>query len=142
LGGCLPNLPSTFGDQPLQVVPTYIQTQAKKALKGKRFKTIPCDLLFMTFFQQKVLMATAQIPRGQTRSYGWTAFKAGSPRCFRAAGSALNRNPVSLLIPYHRVIAGGSKLGRYGGGLEWKLKLLKLEKVSLHQLSDGSYKLS
>jgi len=142
LNGYLPKLSTTFWDQPLQTVPTLIQTETKKALKGKRFKSVPSDLFFMTPFQQKVLMATASIPWGQTRSYGWTALKAGSPRGFRAAGSALNHNPVSLLIPCHRVIAGSSKLGGYGGGLDWKIKLLKLEKVSLHQLSDGSYKLS
>jgi O-6-methylguanine DNA methyltransferase len=142
LGGYLPKLPTTFWDQPLKAVPTYIQTETKKALAGKRFKPVPIDLFFMTPFQQKVLMATSSIPWGQTRTYGWTALKAGSPRGFRAAGSALNHNPVSLLIPCHRVVASESKLGGYGGGLDWKIKLLKLEKVRLHLLSDGSYKLS
>ncbi len=142
LGGYLPKLPVTFWDQPLKTVPAFIQTETKKSLTGKRFKPVPIDLFFMTSFQQKVLTATAQIPWGQTHTYGWTALKAGSPRGFRAAGSALNHNPVSLLIPCHRVVASGSKLGGYGGGLDWKIKLLKLEKVSLHLLSDGSYKLS
>ena len=61
-------------------------------------------------------------------------------RAFRPAGQALNRNPVSLLMPCHRVIAGGAKLGGDGGGLDWKIKLLKLEKIALRPMSDGSYK--
>ena len=138
----LPSVPDVFWNKPLQPVPAFIQNEIKKALVGKQFKPVPIDLFFLTPFQQKVLTATSQIPWGQTRTYGWTALKAGSPRGFRAAGGALNRNPVSLLVPCHRVIADGAKLGGYGGGLDWKIKLLKLEKVSLHLLSDGSYKLS
>jgi methylated-DNA-[protein]-cysteine S-methyltransferase len=140
LSGYLPAVPVDFWNQLPKPVPVLIQNETKKALSGKRFKSVPMDLFFMTPFQQKVLAATSQIPWGQTRTYGWAALKAGSPRGFRAAGGALNRNPVSLLIPCHRVIAGGSKLGGYGGGLDWKIKLLKLEKVKLRQLSDGSYK--
>jgi len=135
----LPPVPSDFWTQPLKPVPVVIQKETKKALVGKRFKSVPMDLFFMTPFQQKALTATSQIPWGQTRTYAWVALKAGSPRGFRAAGSALNRNPVSLLVPCHRVIAGGSRLGGYGGGLDWKIKLLKLEKVRLRQLSDGSF---
>jgi methylated-DNA-[protein]-cysteine S-methyltransferase len=136
----LPAVPDVFWNKPLQSVPGFIQNETKKALAGKRFKAVPIDLFFMTPFQQNILIATSQIPWGQTRTYGWTALKADSPRGFRAAGRALNRNPVSLLVPCHRVIAGGAKLGGYGGGLDWKIKLLKLEKVKLQQLSDGSYK--
>ena len=75
-------------------------------------------------------------------TYGWVARQAGSPRGFRAAGQALNRNPIFLLIPCHRVIAGGNRLGGYGGGLDWKINLLKGEKVRLLSMTDGSYKVS
>jgi methylated-DNA-[protein]-cysteine S-methyltransferase len=131
LGQYLPPQPVEFWDRPLQPVPSGIQSETKKALAGKPFQTVPVDLFFLTDFQKKILTATTQIPWGQTRTYGWTALKAGSPRGFRAAGQALNRNPVSLLIPCHRVVAGGSRLGGYGGGLDWKIKLLKLEKVKV-----------
>jgi O-6-methylguanine DNA methyltransferase len=117
-----------------------IRKETKKALAGKKFKTVPVDLFFMTRFQQAVLSTTTQIPWGETRTYGWVAAKAGSPRGFRAAGQALNRCPISLLIPCHRVIAGGSKLGGYGVDLNRKIRLLKKEKVRLQQASDGSYK--
>jgi methylated-DNA-[protein]-cysteine S-methyltransferase len=136
----LPPLQPNFWNKPFGPVPVLIQQETKKALAGKRFKLVPVDLFFMTPFQQAVLSATAKIPWGQTRTYGWVAAKAGSPRGFRAAGQALNRNPVSLLIPCHRVIAGGSKLGGYGGDLNWKIRLLKLEKVRLQRVLDGSYK--
>lgn len=136
----LPPLPADFWNKPLGSVPVLIQQETKKALAGKKFKAVPVDLFFMTRFQQAVLSATAKIPWGQTRTYGWIAAKAGSLRGFRAAGQALNRNPVCLLIPCHRVIAGGSKLGGYGGDLNWKIRLLKLENVGLKRASDGSYK--
>jgi methylated-DNA-[protein]-cysteine S-methyltransferase len=140
MSGYLPALPEGFWNKPLHPVPAAIQSETRKALSGKKFKSVPVDLFSLTEFQRKILSATSQIPWGQTRTYGWVAAKAGSPRGFRAAGQALNRNPVSLLVPCHRVIAGGSKLGGYGGGLDWKIKLLKMEKLKLQRSSDGSYK--
>lgn len=136
----LPPLSPHFWNKPLGLVPVLVKKETKKALIGKKFKTVPIDLFFMTRFQQAVLNVTAQIPWGQTRTYGWVAAKAGSPRGFRAAGQALNRCPISLLIPCHRVIAGGSQLGGYGRELNWKIRHLKLEKVNVKRASDGSYK--
>ncbi|HXL73817.1 MAG TPA: MGMT family protein [bacterium] len=140
LSSHLPPLPKDFWDKRFHPVPAAIRSETRKALAGKNFKSVPVDLFFLTEFQKKILSATSQIPWGQTRTYGWVAAKAGSPKGFRAAGQALNRNPVSLLVPCHRVIAGGSKLGGYGGGLDWKIKLLKMEKLKLQPSSDGSYK--
>jgi len=108
-------------------VPQEIQTETRKALGGKKFRLVGLDLSFLTPFQQKVLLATCQIPWGQVRTYGWAAQKAGSPRGFRAAGQALNRNPVAIFIPCHRVIASGGRLGGYGGDVEWKITLLENE---------------
>jgi len=136
----LPPLSNCFWNKPLGSVPVLIKKETQKALSGKKFKAVPIDLFFMTQFQQAVLFATVQIPWGQTRTYGWAAAKAGSPRGFRATGQALNRSPISLLVPCHRVIASGSKLGGYGGDLDWKITLLKLEKIRVQLSSDGSYK--
>jgi O-6-methylguanine DNA methyltransferase len=102
-------------------------------LDGKPFRFSSFDISFMTAFQQKILGATCQIPWGQVRTYGWVAKKAGSPRGFRAAGQALNRNPVPLFIPCHRVIASGGLLGGYGGGEEWKISLLENEGIGVNQ---------
>jgi methylated-DNA-[protein]-cysteine S-methyltransferase len=142
LDSYLPPLPLEIAERPLANVPDRVQKETHKALTGRKFAPLSFDLFFMTGFQQKVLNATTRIPWGQVRTYGWVARQAGSPRGFRAAGQALNKNPVCLLIPCHRVIAGGNKLGGYGGGLDWKIKLLKSEEIQLQRLSDGSYKVS
>ena len=130
LHGYLPPMPAPFFEKPPAEVPKTIQTETLKALGGRRFNILSMDLSFLTPFQQKILDATCRIPWGQVRTYGWVAQKAGSPRGFRAAGQALNRNPIPLFVPCHRVIASGGRLGGYGGGLEWKVALLKNEGVT------------
>ena len=80
-------------------------------------------------FTRKVLTACATIPFGQTRSYAEMASAAGSPRAFRAAGSALGSNPIPVIVPCHRVLRSGGALGGYGGGLPAKRTLLELEGV-------------
>ena len=83
----------------------------------------------LTQFQKKVLIATLDIPRGQTRSYAWVARKAGSPRASRATGRALSVNPYTPQVPCHRVIASNGSIGGYSGGIAKKKKLLKKEGV-------------
>lgn len=78
-------------------------------------------------FYRDVLRATARIPYGETASYAEMAARAGRPRAFRAAGSALGSNPIPLVVPCHRVLRSGGGLGGYGGGLEVKEFLLRLE---------------
>jgi methylated-DNA-[protein]-cysteine S-methyltransferase len=78
-------------------------------------------------FYRDVLRATARIPYGETASYAEMAARAGRPRAFRAAGSALGSNPIPLVVPCHRVLRSGGALGGYGGGLEVKEFLLRLE---------------
>jgi len=129
----LPPVPENYWEKKPSKVPAKIQRETKKALAGKPFHYSGFDLSFLTPFQVGVLSATCQIPWGQFRTYGWVAQKAGSPRGFRAAGQALNRNTIPLFIPCHRVIAGGNRLGGYGGGLDWKIKLLKNEGVVVNQ---------
>lgn len=80
-------------------------------------------------FVRQVLSATAAIPFGETRTYAEMAALAGSPRAFRAAGSALGANPIPIVVPCHRVLRTGGALGGYGGGLEVKRALLRLEGV-------------
>jgi methylated-DNA-[protein]-cysteine S-methyltransferase len=80
-------------------------------------------------FVRRVLRETARIPFGETRTYGEMAASAGSPRAFRAAGSALGANPIPIVVPCHRVLRTGGGLGGYGGGLDVKRELLTLEGV-------------
>lgn len=80
-----------------------------------------------TPFQRKVWDALLQIPYGQTRSYRQIAEAAESPKGFRAVGMANNRNPIAVFIPCHRVIGADGSMVGYGGGLEIKEHLLRLE---------------
>lgn len=81
-----------------------------------------------TEFQKKVWAALCEIPYGETRTYGEIAAAVGNPKAARAVGMANNRNPISVIVPCHRVIGSGGKLVGYGGGLDKKEFLLDLER--------------
>lgn len=87
-----------------------------------------------TAFQLRVWQALQNIPYGQTRSYGQIARVLGNEKACRAVGMANNRNPVSIIIPCHRVIGFNGKLVGYGGGLDKKAYLLELEKNNASKL--------
>lgn len=78
-------------------------------------------------FARRVLGRTARIPYGQVSTYARVAAAAGSPRASRAAGNALARNPIPIVIPCHRVLRSGGAMGGYAGGLDRKARLLELE---------------
>lgn len=71
------------------------------------------------------------IPYGQTRTYKEIAIAIGNEKACRAVGMANNRNPISIIIPCHRVIGANGKLVGYGGGLDIKEKLLNIEKIDI-----------
>jgi methylated-DNA-[protein]-cysteine S-methyltransferase len=85
------------------------------------------DLTGATAFQRDVWQTTCGIPYGQTRSYAWVADRAGRPKAVRAAGQALARNPLPVIVPCHRVLASDGTLGGFSGGLSVKKYLLALE---------------
>jgi methylated-DNA-[protein]-cysteine S-methyltransferase len=87
-----------------------------------------------TPFQQKVWSELQKIPYGETISYGELARRIGNPNASRAVGLANGSNPISIVIPCHRVIGSNGKLTGYGGGLPIKEKLLALEKRQLRLL--------
>ncbi len=89
---------------------------------------LPLDLSAGTDFQQEVWMALRQIPFAQTSSYAALAKGIQRPRAVRAVGAANGRNPLSIVIPCHRVIASNGALTGYAGGLENKESLLELER--------------
>jgi methylated-DNA-[protein]-cysteine S-methyltransferase len=89
--------------------------------------TTPVDLALVGGFARRVLESTARIPYGVVATYGELAKRAGSPRGGRAAGNALHRNPIPILIPCHRVVPAGGGLGGYGGCEDRKAMLLALE---------------
>lgn len=81
-----------------------------------------------TRFQKNVWDALLAIPFGETRSYGELAKQLGNPKASRAVGAANGRNPLSIIVPCHRVIGSSGKLTGFAGGLETKAHLLSLEK--------------
>lgn len=85
-----------------------------------------------TAFQRRVWAALRTIPYGQTRSYGQLAAQIGAPSASRAVGLANGRNPVSIIVPCHRVIGSNGSLTGYGGGIERKRALLALEQEHSH----------
>ena len=93
----------------------------------RRAFDLPLDWTLVRGFARSVLEATARIPYGETRTYAQVAAEAGSPRAFRATGNALGSNPIAIVIPCHRVVASGGRIGGYGGGLGRKRVLLDLE---------------
>ena len=107
-----------------------VNLQAEKQLAAyldgrlKKF-TVKLDM-HASLFQKKVLKWVARIPYGRTMTYGEVARAIGSPRAFRAVGTANAQNNLPLVIPCHRVVAS-SGLGGYGGGIEMKKRLLRLE---------------
>ncbi|MBI5676772.1 MAG: methylated-DNA--[protein]-cysteine S-methyltransferase [Nitrospirae bacterium] len=83
-----------------------------------------------TDFERKVWASLKDIPYGETRTYKWIAEKAGSPSATRAAGRALSKNPVPIVLPCHRVIESDGSVGGYSSGINMKIRLLELEYYS------------
>ncbi len=102
------------------------QLEAYFAGQRRRFD-VPIDDRAMTPFQRKVLTAAVEIPAGRIVTYGELAKRIGQPKAGRAVGQALGHNPMPIVIPCHRVVAGGGGLGGYIGGLKAKEWLLRLE---------------
>jgi len=90
------------------------------------FRDIEVDYGDATDFERAVYDATRAIPYGQVATYGQIAKAIGRPNAQRAVGQALGKNPVSIVVPCHRVVATDG-LGGFTGGLHWKKKLLRLE---------------
>jgi methylated-DNA-[protein]-cysteine S-methyltransferase len=85
------------------------------------------DLRGQAPFAVTVLEELAKVPYGRTATYGELATRAGNPRAARAVGIVMNRNPVPIVLPCHRIVGASGSLVGYGGGLERKEKLLRLE---------------
>ena len=88
---------------------------------------MPLDLSGGTPFQQSVWQGLLAIPRGQTTSYGALSQRIGRAAAVRAVGAAIGRNPVSVMVPCHRVLGSDGSLTGYAGGLHRKTALLQLE---------------
>ena len=118
---------------PTQILRWHRAAEAglKSSLAGRKPKNLPPLDLSGTEFQRKVWNALRKISAGRTKSYGEVAQAIGQPKAVRAVGGACGANPVPVLVPCHRVLAPHGKIGGFGGGLEWKRKLLAKEGVVL-----------
>jgi len=120
--------------------PVLLETerQLKDYFDGKRTSfSLELDLVG-TAFQKNVWEALLGIPLGETRSYGQLAKQLGKSRATRAVGAANGRNPISIIVPCHRVIGSNGKLTGFAGGLGIKEHLLRLEKSSNRRGNSGS----
>lgn len=120
-------------DRPLRRL-DRLPTGVGPALRGRAGRP-PLDLHALSDFERDVLAATARIPAGQTRPYGWVAREAGRPRAVRAVGTVLARNPVPLLVPCHRVVRADGAAGDYMFGPARKDALLRDEGANLDEVA-------
>ncbi|GAA0286587.1 O-6-methylguanine DNA methyltransferase [Gracilibacillus halotolerans] len=118
-----------FDDNPFELIKTQLQNYF---LGNSHTFTIDYEL-HGTPFQLKVWNKLAEFAKyGETRSYQDLAIAIDSPKAVRAIGGAMNKNPISIIIPCHRVIGKNKQLVGYGGGLDKKTYLLNLEKEINH----------
>jgi len=119
-----------FGDRPVMrsTALDRARRELERYFKGRDLAfDLEVDLSALSAFDRKVLEVTARIPAGKVATYAQVAAKAGNPRASRAAGNALHKNPVAIIVPCHRVLRSDGSLGGYGGGLPVKEWLLRHE---------------
>lgn len=126
LDKCLSNLP---GPSSPQFAVAVLEEEMLRYFAGENvtFSTI-IDYTGYTPFQKLILEQVRGIPYGEVRTYGQVSQQAGLPKGARAVGGVMRANRTPLVIPCHRVLAAGGKLGGYSGGLDMKEYLLQLEK--------------
>ena len=118
----------TWPQQPGHPVLRQAVAQLAEYFAGHRTRfDLPLDLQGGTAFQRAVWTALLGIPAGQTVSYGAISQRIGKPAAVRAVGAAVGRNPVSVVVPCHRVLGQDGSLTGYAGGLERKTDLLRRE---------------
>lgn len=114
--------------EPAHPVLAQARRQLDDYFAGRRASfDLPLDLDGGTDFQGRVWRALRAIPAGLTESYGALAARIGAPRAVRAVGAAVGRNPLSIVVPCHRVVGAAGDLTGYAGGLARKTSLLRLE---------------
>ena len=115
---------------PLPTAVSEAVAQLDEYFAGERTQfDLPLELEGTTF-QKQVWWALADIPYGKTISYAELARMVGRPTAFRAVGQANGANPIPIILPCHRVLASGGRIGGYGGGLAMKRQLLAIEGIT------------
>ena len=130
----LDELADDFGARILRVPRRIdrIRRELDEYFEGNRHEFhLELDLTPVAGFNRLALDELARVPYGQVTTYGALAAKIGRPAAARAVGGAMNRNPIPIVLPCHRVVGAGGSLVGYAGGLERKELLLKLEGARL-----------
>jgi methylated-DNA-[protein]-cysteine S-methyltransferase len=123
-------LARTFGVRVLRAPKEVdlVRRELDEYLEGRRRDfDLPLDLRGRTGFAKDILERLARVPYGEVTTYGALAAQAGNPRAARAVGMIMNRNPIPIVLPCHRVVGSTGSLVGYGGGLDRKRLLLDLE---------------
>jgi methylated-DNA-[protein]-cysteine S-methyltransferase len=109
-----------------------VRRELDEYFEGRRVSfDLKLDLTGAPEFTRTVLGELARVPYGEVTTYGTLAAQVGSPRAARAVGTVMNRNPIPIVLPCHRVVGSSGSLVGYAGGLERKQALLRLEGASL-----------
>ena len=110
----------------------HVHRELDEYFEGRRHAfDLAVDLRGLTPFSERVLHELARVPFGETATYSVLAERAGKPKAARAVGTIMNRNPIPIVLPCHRIIGANGSLVGYGGGLDRKVALLTLEGVLL-----------
>jgi methylated-DNA-[protein]-cysteine S-methyltransferase len=105
-----------------------LRRQLDEYFAGRRHRfEVPLDRRLSHGYRRQVLEALSDVPYGETVSYKDLAVRTGNPGASRAVGTAMATNPLPIVVPCHRVLLSGGALGGYGGGIETKVWLLRLE---------------
>ena len=126
----LERLAKTFGPRVLRSSASVdaAHRQLDEYFAGSRSSfALDVDLRGAAPFARQVLDELARVPYGQTTTYGTLAARVGAPRAARAVGTVMNRNPIPIVLPCHRVVGANGSLTGYAGGLDVKERLLQLE---------------
>jgi methylated-DNA-[protein]-cysteine S-methyltransferase len=124
-------LARTFGPRVLRSPLDEVRRELEEYFDGKRQVFDLAIDLRVAPFHADVLAQLARVPYGQTDTYGSLAAKAGRPKAARAVGTVMNRNPIPIVLPCHRIVGANGALTGYAGGLDVKRHLLQLEGATL-----------
>ena len=120
-----------FGVRVLRVPLDGVRRELDEYFEGRRREfDLPLDLRVAPF-HEAVLHELARVPYGRTETYGSLAAKVGRPKAARAVGTVMNRNPIPIVLPCHRIVGANGSLTGYAGGLHVKRALLELEGAML-----------
>jgi methylated-DNA-[protein]-cysteine S-methyltransferase len=125
------SLAKTFGVRVLRSPLDDVRRELDEYFEGRRDRFDLALDLRVAGFEKAVLHELARVPYGRTDTYGHLAARVGNPRAARAVGMVMNRNPIPIVLPCHRILGANGSLTGYAGGLHVKRALLELEGATL-----------